>query len=160
MQISLFNQMDSRKTYGATTIDDYASVSPIYFASAHELEQKLKSLKPKAKKKGGASDNSQANKAYETGSAGAGRGEFEHGRLVATLWYHLSISDGHLECSIAFSRIPSTQLIILYITLCGNRAFVLYHLLAIWGQWPAMEADPWIMAGPRPQISNQGYNWN
>jgi len=65
-------------------MNDYISVSPIYFASAHEFERKLKTLKPKARKKAGASDNSQANKAYENGSAGIGRGEFEHGRLVAT----------------------------------------------------------------------------
>jgi len=80
----MFNQVDRHRIYGSTTMNDYISVSPIYFASAHEFERKLKTLKPKARKKAGASDNSQANKAYENGSAGTRRGEFEHGRLVAT----------------------------------------------------------------------------
>ncbi|KAJ3572065.1 hypothetical protein NP233_g3339 [Leucocoprinus birnbaumii] len=66
---------------------DYISVSPIYFASADELDQKLNKLKPKAKKKKQeAWDDSQANKSYRFDqSEGAVRGEFEHGRLLYRL---------------------------------------------------------------------------
>jgi hypothetical protein len=63
---------------------EYLSVSPIYFSSASDLEQKLGTLKPKARKgkntKERAWDTSQANKAYVTEGQGFLRSEFEHGR--------------------------------------------------------------------------------
>ncbi|KAF5347747.1 hypothetical protein D9756_010269 [Leucocoprinus leucothites] len=83
IQAAGFERAGRQRPYGFTTVADYVSVSPIYFASASDLEKKLSSLKPKARKKReGAWDSSQANKSYANGNDGFLRGEFEHGRVL------------------------------------------------------------------------------
>ncbi|KAF9446654.1 hypothetical protein P691DRAFT_673079 [Macrolepiota fuliginosa MF-IS2] len=86
-QTTAFERAGNRRPYRSTTVADYGSVSPIYFNSASELQKKLKTLKPKAKKgrKEEPLDTSQANKAYVTGDHGVLRGQFEHGRVLYRL---------------------------------------------------------------------------
>ncbi len=64
----------------------YYSLSPIYFSSLEELDKKLRTLKPKAKKgKSQAGDTSQANRGYLPDMVDLSRGSFEHGRQVSTM---------------------------------------------------------------------------
>ncbi|KJA16619.1 hypothetical protein HYPSUDRAFT_47237 [Hypholoma sublateritium FD-334 SS-4] len=62
----------------------YQSLSPIYFASVEDLEKKLRTLKPKAKK-GKPGDTSQANRGYLLDTIDLSRGAFEHGRVLYRL---------------------------------------------------------------------------
>lgn len=59
----------------------YQSLSPIYFSSVEDLEKKLRTLKPKAKK-GKSGDTSQSNRGYLPDTVDLSRGAFEHGRQV------------------------------------------------------------------------------